>query len=428
MPTGNPSDYRQPAVTFADTFPVWVSGVGAPLHTRIRTTGEMIDVGPCQLAMLDGVMQAVLPARNTETVSSPPTALWSWVTLLPGRPGHFVRWIGQGMRMVERSAGRGQKLQSLLPASNDLIAWRIEGPSGIQQIAPEDEIARQYPAGFAAVQEYLRRPRTTPVWRDGKLYDARGVPCLERDGDRWCPLMVRLTGSGPLALGPRGGQYGFRDPEWTWYDPDAAGVRSMSGADVVQVYYGLLDYQYEGLCPVYRPNRELTPSPCFDADPFAFVREYRLRQLIWSTRTDLREIRLADGKVIPGLIPPDQIPAMNGMPCKQSWGEQVGGIAVAAVMSFIPGIGVAYTVAMYGKQIADMMKSARTARESAALVEQIQQGAAAAAQMPALPPPPPPPPSELEERASGQPATGESPPAAGGSILPAVITIILLML
>jgi len=157
--------------------------------------------------------------------------------------------------------------------------------------------------------------------------------------------------------------YVFSPEYWKANTIDDAKILSLSPAVAAQLYYGLLDFQMVGRHPRLIASDYFCPG-CLEAE--AYVRERGIRNRVYALRTDLHFIKDLEGNTIPGLIPPDQFPAYNGLRDEASLGEQIGTGVALAVVSFIPVLGMAISVANYARQLNDMLR----AKESLAQIKE----------------------------------------------------------
>lgn len=154
-------------------------------------------------------------------------------------------------------------------------------------------------------------------------------------------------------------------------------ILDMAPANVVELYYDLLSYKA-------KPGNdcwELIPNPIISAGlspAEAEEYEFRLRDWIYTLRSDLRTITTPDGHNWPGLV--DLRHVQTAPPCTLTTGGTIlkwvivvaGGVLTAGASAALTVAQTVTSLAMSGLYLADQM---RAAKERLALIDRVTAGA-----------------------------------------------------
>ena len=280
--------------------------------------------------------------------------------------------------------------------------------------------------------------RETGQWRWLVRPYARNAPLSEIDVEvpgsrRWFPTLVERPNGVVTQLfweqnAPWDDQrYGFRSNDVEWSADEWDTIQTLSDDNVIRamdwtlaltLYYSLLQWTCRcggGRQATVQPSVISPASLAGRCDTWAtyFVEqnEQRLRDRIYRLRPDLRSVKLPDGRVVQGLIDPNDR-VFRAPPCTSTFAV-VSQAFMASVLAFAP-TSLLFEVVQKLVRLPSDLSEMREAVRRGSLMSQVAEFAQIG---PGEAPPP------LQDRAGGVLTTSPSPTPPAGAILPLLIAL-----
>lgn len=223
----------------------------------------------------------------------------------------------------------------------------------------------------------------------------------------------------------------FTPDEWTVYQllSDDNFLRSLEPGMAVAIYYSVLQWKCTGEITARLDPSPISPQSLKGMFKDAGIQhwlefwERGVRDRLWKIRTDLRQITLPDGRVVPGLRDPKEVEIRPH--CTSSTGQIIM-TAVSAVtavaglaLSWPSWISLLYQLPLGVADFVQQIKAGKLTRRAVEAVEASQTGAPSGP--PVTPPQPPADPTGLTGRANGMKPPAPPSGAAGSLLVPLAI-------